>query len=214
MKNLRYHTGAKVKYVMCGEYGAKGTIRPHYHACLFGYDFKDKEYHSTNRFGDTLYKSSELLSYWKKGHVTVGDLNFKSAKYVGRYCTKKITGEKAKLHYKRSIEGRDIMLRPEYLFASNGIGLQWLNKFRKDIYDGYVVLDNKKLPIPRYYKKKLEEHFPNDFERLRESAIDRGMSKNDAMIQKGESPLATAHQAGKFLEIINAECGKRSYENA
>lgn len=220
MKKLRFHSGAKIKYVMCGEYGKKGTTRPHYHACVFGYDFEDKRFHSQNKWGDTLYTSEELLSYWQKGHVTTGELNFKTAKYVGRYCTKKISGDLATEHYERLDDktGELVQLKREYLFASNGIGLSWLKKFRKDLYDGYTVIKNKgqmeKFPIPRYYKKKLEELYPEDFKDLRNHAIKRGMEKNDRLIKKGETPLARAHQSGKFLSIINADAGRRSYEDA
>ena len=41
MKRLRrMFPDARIRYFMCGEYGDK-LSRPHYHACLFGFDFPD-----------------------------------------------------------------------------------------------------------------------------------------------------------------------------
>ena len=42
MKRLRKAFGQKIRYFHCGEYG-ENFSRPHYHACLFNVDFKDKE---------------------------------------------------------------------------------------------------------------------------------------------------------------------------
>ena len=37
MKRLRKRINSKVRFYMGGEYGSEGTMRPHFHACLFGY---------------------------------------------------------------------------------------------------------------------------------------------------------------------------------
>ena len=42
MKRLRKKSGAKIQYLVAGEYGLKDG-RSHWHAILFGYDFPDKE---------------------------------------------------------------------------------------------------------------------------------------------------------------------------
>ena len=41
MKRLRESIGdVKIRYYACGEYGSK-SLRPHYHAIIFGYDFSE-----------------------------------------------------------------------------------------------------------------------------------------------------------------------------
>ena len=41
MKRLRKRFGSGVRYFQCGEYGEL-LRRPHYHACLFNFDFPDR----------------------------------------------------------------------------------------------------------------------------------------------------------------------------
>ena len=53
MKRLRKKFGDNISYFMSGEYGDE-TFRPHYHAILFGVDFKDKEPLRYNDQGDLL----------------------------------------------------------------------------------------------------------------------------------------------------------------
>lgn len=81
IKRLRNKFGTKsVRYYHCGEYGQMcancdrslfycqcGTAqivilgRPHYHACLFGFDFPDKELFRITSTGHMLYTSKILL---------------------------------------------------------------------------------------------------------------------------------------------------------
>jgi len=73
-KRLRKEYGNGIRYFACGEYGER-TRRPHYHACIFGVDFKDRKVFSTK--GDfTLYTSDTLDSIWGYGHCIIGDVSF------------------------------------------------------------------------------------------------------------------------------------------
>ena len=159
MKRLRrMFPDARIRYFMCGEYGDK-LSRPHYHACLFGFDFPDRVLWSV-RDNVRLYRSSILEKLWcdpkngnSFGFSTVGDVSFESAAYVARYCMKKVTGEKADAHY----NGR----QSEYVTMSRrpGIGLTWLRKFHRDVYpsDEVVIRGNIKCKPARYYDEKFGE---------------------------------------------------------
>ena len=105
---IGYVPSQGVRFFHCGEYGEL-LSRPHYHACLFGFDFSDKVLWST-RGGVRLYRSKVLEKLWTFGFSTIGDVTFESAAYVARYCTKKITGDEADKHY----NGRS----PEYVTMS------------------------------------------------------------------------------------------------
>jgi len=181
MKRLRKAIAPKkVRYYMCGEYG-DNTKRPHYHACLFGYDPRDKELYRTTD-GINLYSSAGLEQIWGKGFVTIGSVTFESAAYVARYVTKKITGRKADAldeiglkHYEWlcPITGEVTELQPEYTAMSlkPGIGKTWLDKYDSDVYNhDHVIVNGKKCRPPRYYDKVLESY---DSEKLEELKIHR-----------------------------------------
>lgn len=161
MKRLRKQTGAKIRFFACGEYGEKYG-RPHYHACLFGYDFADKKIHSENHRQEPLFTSSLLDSVWQQGHCLIGSVTFDSAAYVARYVTKKITGPAAAAHYGER--------RPEFTLMSRrpGIGQAWLHKFKTDVYPHDLVLVNgKRTKPPRYYDTWLENTDPLAYEALK-----------------------------------------------
>ena len=165
MKWLRMQTGCKVRFFHCGEYGEK-EHRPHYHACLFGYDFEDRKLW-TMRNGIPLYQSAELSSIWSLGYSSVGTVTFQSAAYVARYITKKITGPEAEAHY----NGR----RPEYTTMSRrpGIGSTWFQKYQADCYPSDTVyLNGKLMKPPKYYDGLYELQDPSSM------ALTRGKRKH------------------------------------
>lgn len=152
----RYIYPQRVSYLACGEYG-EDFGRPHYHLCLFGYDFSDKKFH-TRRRGNTTYTSEICGNIWTKGFHEIGSLTYQSANYVARYVTKKITGDQAAGWYQKidPCTGEIHDVSPEFLLVSTrpALGKRWFEKFHPDIYPcGYVLVDGKKVLIPRYYKK-------------------------------------------------------------
>jgi hypothetical protein len=175
-KRLRNHTGKEgIRYYACGEYGdQKG--RPHYHACIFNYDFPDKELlrggqlkRSQNHFSknnqiNTLYTSPTLSRIWTKGFHTIGEVSFESAGYVARYVTKKITGPMAENYYKRDyLEEGSKKRTPEFALMSRmpGIGLPWIQKYFTDVYpkDFFTLNGVKNKPV-RYYDDYLKKRDP------------------------------------------------------
>lgn len=154
MKRLRFHSPQKIRYYMCGEYGESFT-RPHYHACLFGRDFPDKEIFNECE-GILTYQSEELEKLWGKGFCTLSDFNFETAAYCARYITKKITGDQAENHYQTTCvhTGNPIQLQSEYSTMSRnpGIASDWYHKYTSDIYPSdYLIHQNRKVTVPRFY---------------------------------------------------------------
>ncbi|AXL15261.1 replication initiator protein [Microviridae sp.] len=147
------------RYYHCGEYGEK-TFRPHYHACLFGFDFPDKKLYKTTKHGHPLYNSELLDKKWGLGHAVIGEVTFESAAYCARYIMKKINGDQSEDHYSRDQidpetgEIKTIHLKPEYTTMSRnpGIGSGWMEKFLSDVYpNDFVVMNGKKMRPPKYY---------------------------------------------------------------
>lgn len=151
MKRLRQHVGVRLRYFAVGEYGEK-FARPHYHLLLFGYDFKDKVFWKGSGMRKQ-YRSDLLERLWTDGFALVGTVTTASAQYVSQYCTKIITGAKAKEHY----NGR----RPEFAVMSRnpGLGQGWLEKYGNVLFerDFVVVEGGKRCAIPRFYLGKMPE---------------------------------------------------------
>lgn len=154
----------RVSYFGCGEYGEQFG-RPHYHACVFGYDFPDRELWSVR--GDVrLYRSAELEQLWPFGFATVGDVTFESAAYVARYIMKKVTGPSSKEHYQVVDEDTGEVLSdrlPEFTLMSlkPAIGRGWIDRWIDDVYPSdQVIVNGKAVKPPRYYDKVLEVSNP------------------------------------------------------
>lgn len=78
----------QLRYYYVGEYGSR-TYRPHYHLCLFGADFDDKQTFGKSKGGYALYDSKTLDRLWGLGMCTVQDMVPETASYAAGYCTKK-----------------------------------------------------------------------------------------------------------------------------
>jgi len=168
IRSLRKRTKKKIRYYHCGEYGDRNN-RPHYHAILFGHNFKDWVYLFDSPSGEPIYTSPTLENIWKKGFVTVGTVNFQSAGYVARYCMKKLNGPKAKernpktglKHYERvnQFTGEIIPVLPEYSTMSTRpcIANNWITRYTRDVYPkDYTTINGMRCKPPRSYDRYLE----------------------------------------------------------
>lgn len=165
----------KVRFFGCGEYGDDDDMRhrlqyggnlgrPHYHILLFGVSFSDGVQLS-KKGNNVLYTSKLLSSLWPHGSSSFGAVTPESAGYVARYSLKKINGEMADAHYLAPRPFCDADTgeffthrRSEFLRMSRrpGVGALWFQRFYKDYIDGYCVVDGRRVPVPRYYKSKLD----------------------------------------------------------
>lgn len=172
MKRLRKKfPERKIRYYMCGEYGEE-TSRPHFHACLFNFDFNDKIVLSKNSDGrPRLWRSQCLDQLWPYGHGAIGAVTFETAAYVARYVMKKITGDKAQQHYQHidPATGEITNRTPEYnkMSLKPGIGKAWITKWQQDVYPhGKVIINGKEANPPRYYDKHFKKIAPYEYEEL------------------------------------------------
>jgi hypothetical protein len=169
MKRLRKRTGVKVRFYMGGEYGEK-EMRPHYHACLFGYDFPDKVYYKKTSSGEKIFTSKLLESLWPFGLSSIGNVTFESAAYIARYCVQKVTGDLAESHYRVVTDDGEIVDRtPEFNHMSlkPGIGAKWLEKYRTDVFPrDYVVINGVKTKPPKYYDLLFSREDPGEFSEI------------------------------------------------
>lgn len=160
VKRLR-HKVEPFRYFMCGEYGEQ-NLRPHFHACIFGVDWPDRELFGFNDRGDPMFTSYLLESTWGHGMVSSGELSFDSAAYVARYCMKKANGDNdyARARYSRvcARTGEELFVRPEFSTMSRnpGVGASWFDKYMDDVFPSdEVVHGGKKFRVPRYYDERL-----------------------------------------------------------
>lgn len=199
-KRLRKRYGNEIRYFHCGEYGEKFQ-RPHYHAIVFNHDFKDKELFSNNE-GNKIYTSKELESLWDHGYATIGDVNFKSASYVARYCLKKVSGEKKEDHYK----GR----KPEYTTMSRrpGIGSKWYDKFKSDVFPSdYMIVNGVKCKPPKFFDYLLDKENSKMFDAIKYERRRRFDDVNIAM--DNDSFRLPVKEEVKLAEMKKL---KRNYE--
>lgn len=177
-KRLRKNSGVKLRYVACGEYGPK-TLRPHYHASIFGYCPNDLKFYKNNHKGQALYNSEFLSKCWGKGFVVIGELNFETCGYVARYCTKKLSKNFTAKH------GR----LQEFIVASNrpGIGFEYLQMHKNEIWNNNGIWQKTQKgvflkPIPKYFLKKFKlekdtEEIQNEYQ-IRNNIIQKEMADN------------------------------------
>lgn len=183
MKRLRYQQAPKIiRFYHCGEYGEKNK-RPHYHTLLFNHDFSDKIPYSETQ-GTPLFISENLTQLWGKGFCTIGEVTFDSAAYVARYIMKKITGNKAKEHYKSldTETGEIHNIVPEYTTMSRrpGIGTGWYDKFKPDVYpDDFIIINGKKMRPPRFYDDLYKKGEPDNFEITKHERLERAKDQED-----------------------------------
>lgn len=159
MKRLRKAHGAPVRYYHCGEYGDT-YLRPHYHACVFGLEVNDRKLY-TRHNGNNIYTSASLERIWGHGFVTLGNLTFQSAAYTARYVMKKLLGgteDDYREQYMRFDELGPYWVPPEYTTMSNGIGEEWLNKYKGEFeHDDTIIMNGVPMRPPKFYDRKLEE---------------------------------------------------------
>lgn len=194
-------TFKKIKQVMCGEYGDQFG-RKHFHGIIFNHQFTDATFTGFySKKNNPIYTSPSLAETWGKGSVQIEKVTFDLALYVGAYVTDLHDEPEANHGHKKKQYGR----------FGKGIGLEWISKYWNDVLiSGRVKTLDRDYPVPRYFLKKIEEMFPNEYERHRREKWLKSLKLKKKLIEKGDGPLRRAKAKGR---IFNHNKQKRSLDN-
>jgi len=177
----------QIRYYHCGEYGPR-TGRPHYHACLFGFQFPDLV--EFTRDGDTIiYNSEELDTCWQhQGHTAVGDVTYESAAYVAGYTISKATGKHEDEYENLDLESGEIYtVQPPYATMSlkPGIGARWFDKYKSDCFPkDFVTINGRKMQPPKYYEQKYEKEEPERVKELKIKRLKKALEQDKTQQQR------------------------------
>lgn len=156
----------RLRYYAVGEYGTR-SLRPHYHACLFGHAFLHQRIICATS-PHLLWTTAELEACWGLGQVRVGDLNFATARYTAQYICKKL---RQKQRYVRVDEetGELLALEQPRAFMSKNLGKDWWTKWHQQTIDhDHVVIDGQPQKPPKAYDRWLGEAKPETLEKIKE----------------------------------------------
>lgn len=179
MKRLRSaHPDDHIRFFAAGEYGSS-TMRPHYHAIIFGLHLDDLVPWSRSSQGYTYYNSASLQNAWsifnnktKKftpiGFAVVGEVTYETAAYTARYVMKKLYGQEADFYDKFSLE-------PPFTLMSRkpGIARQYFDD-HPDIYNfDFINISTpkggKKFKPPRYFDQLYDIDYPDEMSKIKAS---------------------------------------------
>ena len=204
LKRLRKKRSRRIRYYCVGEYGGD-TGRPHYHLCLFNCDCPDKYVWRKNAHEHVFYRSDELEKLWPLGHSDLSVLSEGNALYCARYIMEKQLGDYARDKRVDIVDG-EILERPhEFAHMSKGIGKRYVEQFGSDIYEGsdpgYIIVDGRKVQVPRYYDDLLSADADIPVGKMR-NCIDRTKAVKRA---RGRSRAADATPERLAVRQICAE---------
>lgn len=195
-KRLRKaHSDDHIRYYAAGEYGST-TLRPHYHAIVFGLHLDDLRPASSVKSGFDLpcrsahgyqyYVSDDLQRCWSVssnpnahnqfdsgsfepiGFVLVGKVTWETCAYTARYVTKKLTGN-ARSYYDM------FNIAEPFTLASNkpGLARQYYDD-HPDLYEHEYInvateSGGRKFRPPKYYDKLFDLEYPDKMAKIKES---------------------------------------------
>lgn len=187
--------GPRVRYFSCGEYGPT-TLRPHYHAILFGYWPSDAQ-----RLYDAEFSSAELDKAWSLGHVRVSAVIPQRIGYVASHNVNVLSGDLSEFAYKRLdplVQRIVAVERPRLLMSRNpGIGAPFLDRWLVDVVrpsqDGYRCHDGVVLPFGRFIDERVALVRP-DIALLREQSRWNASQTEEAQRRHTPEALAAREQ--------------------
>lgn len=187
----------KLRFFMSGEYGSE-TMRPHYHAIIFGLHLNDLKPYKPGPNGFQYYMSEALQLVWSSpcegghtplsstleefygkplfhehncdpiGMVVVSEVTWETCAYTARYVMKKLKGSDA-LFYE------DFNIEPPFSLMSRkpGIARQWYEDHPE--YRDYEYINvstptgGKKFRPPKYFDRLYDLECPEEMAEIKEA---------------------------------------------
>ncbi|UYD39196.1 MAG: replication initiator protein [Wigfec virus K19_137] len=204
IKRLRErYAHQKIKHFTSIEFGGNHG-RLHFHSILFNY-YPTTRNHSLSPLKKTesgymIFRSSELENIWPHGFSSVAPATPATAYYIASYALSDNS-------YECPVSGE---ILSDKLRCSQGIGLSYFHKHRHQIiaaafFRGYS--------IPRYYKKKLEELYPEEYtsfleelQKLKKTIVNNHdeYARLKEHISKSKT-LSSVYRDPKNFEILEAQ---------
>lgn len=178
------------RYLMCGEYGEQ-TLRPHYHALLFGLDVPDAVRIGMRR-NHPIFRSATLSDLWGLGLCELGTVTPQSARYCAGYVLKDSRAPELVNEY----TGELMPLKAPYgrMSLKPGLGDAWVRRYYPEVFaHGACYAQDQRYRIPDRFKDLLDEINPEAFEELQESAIAK------AIVSPDNTPARLAAREGVAL---------------
>lgn len=200
-----------IRFFACGEYGDQ-TLRPHYHAILFGLHLDDLKVKRVDAKGFVYYTSEKFDSTWtsekkcegsitpltQNGMCELTSVTWNTCAYVARYITKKLTGPEGQIY-------KDLGIEPPFLNMSRrpGIGRQYYDD-HPEVFD-YEFINigtaegGKKFRPPKYFERLLESDDPERAAARKAAKQEYAAARKEAMQAQTDldylSMLAVQEQA-------------------
>lgn len=155
----------KIKYYGCGEYGSK-TERPHWHIIIFGLPIGSMNLERAG-FVEGRWSSAIIRELWPYGHNVTGTVNERSISYVTGYLLKE----------------KDPKRRMQ--FQSQALGEEFIYDNESLIRDFKLTRYGRRVPVPRYYIKKLGI-LPHEIPELDSVAVEKGYEDRTEYLLDGK----------------------------
>lgn len=171
-----------IRYFLSSEYGDK-TLRPHYHAIIFGYTPNDLVLYSQSGSGCKVYLSQLLSEIWGKGNVLVGEsCNFETAAYIARYVVKNYEQKELMNGIFFKVFNKNFVLssrRP-------AIGYRYFEENKRQIerLDKVIIREGLKVNPSRYYDRKMKEYDSMIYDKLKQKRKDLIKSESESIFYK------------------------------
>lgn len=193
-KRLRRDVGP-LRYYAVGEYG-DATLRPHYHACIFGHAFLAGRIMLRSK--PTLLWTHPLLEEaWGHGNVSIGALTFESAQYTASYVTKKLNNKRRYVRMDEETGELIPLVQPRaFMSLKPAIGREWLDDYGNHVYDhDHVIINGRRQKPPKYYDRWLEQSAPTKHEQIKEKRKEEAKKISP---EEAAGLMANAHARAKL----------------